>query len=53
MMMMMVMVVLDEPPELSAAVAVHVSVSPGETMLGDKVKLAALPKTSPASFVHA
>ena len=51
-MMIVTMETLD-PPHSSVAVAVHVSVSPEETMLGDKVKLAALPRTSPDAFVQA
>ena len=52
-MMMMVTTEMLKPPHSSVAVAVHVSVSPGETMDGDSVRLASLPRTSPDSFVHA
>ena len=52
-MMTMVMVELDDPPDVSVAVTVQVSVSPGDTMDGVSVKLASLPRTSPDSFVQA
>ena len=52
-MMTITMVVLVEPPEESVAVAVHVRVSPGETNVGDKTRLASVPKVSPDSLVQA
>ncbi len=52
-MMTMVMVELDDPPDVSVAVTVQVSVSSGDTMVGVSVKLAALPRTSPDAFVQA
>ena len=50
--MMMVTIEMPEPPHTSDAVAVHVSVSPGETKDGDSVRLASLPRTSPDAFVQ-
>ena len=51
-MMTMVMVELDDPPDVSVAVTVQVSVV-DDTMDGVSVKLASLPRTSPDSFVQA
>ena len=50
---MMVTIEMPYPPHASVAVAVHVSVSPGDTIDGDKARLASVPSVSPASFVHA